>query len=127
MKLEVTTSGDFNNTVAWCQKVQTLRPQKTLNSIGAQGVTALSAMTPVGETGKTAAGWSYKVSKTGSGWEVAWYNHAHPETTANVALLLQYGHGTGTGGYIPGRDYINPALQGIFAKGSQQITEEMTK
>ena len=127
MKFEITTSGNFKNTESWLTRMLSNKSSSTLDKLGAQGVASLSRNTPIGETGKTAAGWTYKVSKTKSGQELAWYNHGHPETMANVALLIQYGHGTGTGGYVPGRDYINPAMNDIFTNGAKQLLEEMTR
>lgn len=127
MKVEIQTSGDFKNAESFLARLLTKNPESKLRVLGAQGVAQLSHYTPVGDTGQTAAGWSYEVSKTRSGLQLAWYNHAHPETMANVALLIQYGHGTGTGGYIPGYDYINPAMQSLFTVGAKSFLEEMTK
>lgn len=121
MKFEITTSGDFKNSENWLTRLLTKQPSTELRQIGSSGVSALSNATPVGETGETARGWSYVVSKTSGGWEVAWYNHSHPETYANVAILLQYGHGTGTGGWVPGRDYINPAMSSVFLEASKKL------
>ena len=121
MKIEITSNGDFKNAKSWLARLQSSRPESALREIGAIGVAALSRATPIGDTGKTAAGWSYKVSKASKGYEVAWYNNSHPETMANVALLLQYGHGTGTGGWVPGRDYINPAMKSVFQVASRKV------
>ena len=95
-----------------------------LNEIGIKGVSALARATPK-DTSETANSWSYKVVSTDKGFDVAWYNTAHSHTSAPVALLLQYGHGTRNGGYVPGRDYINPALRPIFETASDKILKEM--
>lgn len=121
MKFEITSSGNFKNTESWLTRMLSRKSTSELNQIGATGVAALSRATPIGETGKTAAGWSYGISRTSSGWELAWYNRSHPETMANVALLIQYGHGTGTGGWIPAHDYINPAMRGVFLEASKKL------
>jgi hypothetical protein len=84
-----------------------------LKGIGASGVNALRGNTPI-RTGATAAGWKYSVTKQGHIYSLRWMNDSHPETNMNVALMLQYGHGTGTGGYVPGIDYINPALNPVY-------------
>lgn len=90
-----------------------------LESIGQEGMLALQLATPKGSTGETAAGWRYKVTKNGSSVSVRWYNVGHPELTINLATALQYGHGTRNGGWVPGRDYINPALKPVFNKVTQ--------
>lgn len=85
-----------------------------LESMGAKGVASLSANTPK-RSGGIANGWSYKVSRTNKGWDLDWFNKGHPELSVNLAILLQYGHGTRNGGYVKGRDYINPALKPVYA------------
>lgn len=86
---------------------------------GRMGVEALRRSTPV-DTGNTANAWYYKVNTRDDGVTIEWLN-SNVNDGVNIAVILQYGHGTGTGGYVTGRDYINPALQPIF----DQITEEL--
>ena len=112
---------------AYLKGIQTRDPSTVLNTIGNQGVGALARATPIGETGRTSAGWRSSVSKVAKGYELSFTNVGHPETTANVALLLQYGHGTGTGGYVQGINYINPALQSIFATGTEALIKELSR
>lgn len=88
---------------------------------GQAGVTALSNATPV-ESGETANSWYYEIEVKPGLVSIIWKNR-HVDDGANVAILLQYGHGTGTGGYVQGRDYINPAMKPIF----DQIEAEFTK
>lgn len=126
MKIEITTEGDFKDTISWLNRIKKNSPVSTLNAIGKEGVSALKGATPK-DTGGTAAGWDYKVSATGGKQEVAWYNTANPGTTANVALLIQMGHGTRTGGYVPPIDYINPALKGVFSNAADRLAKEMFK
>jgi hypothetical protein len=76
------------------------------------GVNALANSTPV-ETGLTARSWQYRIVKDRRGPTIEWYNTNQVNGTP-VAILIQYGHGTGTGGYVAGRDYINPAMRPIF-------------
>jgi hypothetical protein len=92
-----------------------------LESLGQKGVAALSSATPV-DSGLTAASWSYEISNKNGRTTITWFN-SHVESGVNIAIILQYGHGTGTGGYVSGRDYINPAIQPIF----DQIAEDMWK
>lgn len=127
MKIEIASKGSFANTTSWLTRLQTKAPTSALNEIGRSGVQALSRATPIGETGETSAGWSYGVSKRKGKSTVSFYNNSHPETSANVAMLIQYGHGTKNGGYVPGRDYINPALSSVFASGANKLAQEMIK
>lgn len=123
-KLEVT--GDWSNMEAFLKKA--MRPesaQSELRRMGEEGVRALSAATPKGETGETSAGWRYRIEPNSKGYQLYWYNVAHPHTTTPVAILIQYGHGTGTGGYVPPIDYINPALNPIFQSALERLSKGM--
>lgn len=100
-----------------------MQNQEYVNEIikcGIEGVKALSAATPV-DTGKTAASWSFEAVKTGSGIRIEWYNANVTRDGTPIAIMLQYGHGTGTGGYVVGRDYINPAIESVFKDISENI------
>lgn len=83
-----------------------------LSYFGQMGVSALQAATPK-ESGDTAAQWFYEIVQDGKSWSIVWGNN-HVEEGRQIAVLLQYGHGTRTGGYVAPRDYINPALRPIF-------------
>lgn len=86
---------------------------KVLDECGRQGVEALKASTPT-RTGLTAASWAYEVEVGSGQTAIAWTNTNVTRDGDPIAILLQYGHGTGTGGYVAGRDYINPAIQPVF-------------
>jgi hypothetical protein len=88
------------------------------------GVAALSNATPV-ETGETANAWYYKIVRRKGYYSIRWYN-SHIEDGMPIAVLLQYGHGTGTGGYVQGRDYINPAIRPIFDQMINDFWREVT-
>lgn len=92
-----------------------------LDRLAQQGVIALQSATPF-DSGQTAMSWDYEIEITPSRVSIHWTN-SHREGGAPVAVLLQYGHGTGTGGYVQGRDYINPAIRPIF----DQIAETVWK
>lgn len=111
--------GDFSNTLKFLKKATSNNVNRVLSAGGPQGVSALRAATPV-RTGKTAAAWNYRMSSSGSGIEILWYN-SNQNRGFDVAKELQYGHGTGTGGYVPGRDYINPAMKLVFNSIDNQI------
>lgn len=106
----------------WLAKVSnpSSKPEKSFREIGELGVNALKSATPK-DTGDTSEGWFYKIEKK----QVIFYNRAHPQTRIPVALLIQYGHGTKNGGYVPPIDYINPALESIFRTAGDLIAKEM--
>jgi hypothetical protein len=107
-------SGDFSKTEAWLQRMSSGSIFSQLDRYGQEGVSALSAATPV-DTGETAGSWNYEIVQEKGSYSIIWGN-SHVEGNKQIAILLQYGHGTGTGGYIQGRDYINPALQPVFER-----------
>lgn len=96
---------------------------RNLDRFGKQGVVALAKATPK-ETGETANSWAYRVGRSRGFYYIEWYN-SHREGGAPVAILIQYGHGTGTGGYVAGIDYINPAMQPIFDRITNEIWSEV--
>lgn len=118
------STGDWSKTVAFLQKMQKLNVDAVLNSAGAKGAAALGRATPK-ESGLAAASWTYEIKKTSSGIEIGWKN-TDVENGFKVALMIQYGHGTGTGGYIQGRDYINPAMRPIFDEIAETVWKAVT-
>lgn len=126
MRVHYESKGNFNTTLSWLKKSASRTPTNILNQIGRKGVSALQQATPI-RSGETAAGWKYKLKQTARGYDVIYYNDSHPESSANIAVLIQLGHGTGTGGFVPGIDYINPALKPVFDWGSQALAREMSK
>lgn len=121
MRVNVSTVGDFSKTIGRLNKMAKTSPNKALQQIAKEGTSALSAGTPVGETGQTAMGWKDKVTDN----EIQWANNAHPGESVNIAKIIQLGHGTGTGGYVPPNDYIRPALTPIFGKAADIIAKEL--
>lgn len=121
--IRVKTRGNFNNTERFFKKASGINIRRILEKYGQAGVDALASFTPV-ETGKTAAAWSYEITRTSSGYSVVWKN-SNVNDGVNIALILQYGHGTRNGGYVEGIDYINPALQPIFEEMSNEIWKEV--
>jgi hypothetical protein len=122
--LEFTSSGDFSNTDRLLASLGKLDISSVLHSFGQQGVDALARATPV-ESGLTAASWDFEVTQTSSKWTITWLNH-HVNQGVPIAVILEYGHGTGTGGYVQGRDYINPAMRPIFDQIAQQAWKAVT-
>lgn len=116
--------GDFKKTEKFLIKSIGQDWKRVLDKYGAEGVSALSAATPK-ETGETSASWSYEIIQNGSSVSVVWNNSHIENGYANIAILLQYGHGTRNGGYVSGRDYINPAIQPIFDKMAEAAWKEV--
>lgn len=97
-----------------------------LNKYGQKGVDALKAATPV-RTGKTAASWYYEITAEGNQLSIHWNNSNLADGWVPVALLIYTGHGTRSGTYIPGRDYINPAIQPIFDEIAKEVWKEVVE
>ena len=117
--------GNFNNLERFLKKIEQKRYMtKVLNKYGAIGVAALSGATPT-RTGKTAASWTYEINTGGGKSSIAFLNN-NTNRNVNIAIILQYGHGTGTGGYVVGRDYINPAIQPVFDRIAEDLWREVT-
>lgn len=109
--IEMKFEGDFDMS-KWLSQVKNKKLRDVLAKAGERGVAALRANTPVG-TGKTARSWAYKVKQTERGVKIVWYN-TNINNKVPIAIILQYGHGTRQGGYVQGKDYINPAMKPIF-------------
>lgn len=107
-----TVSGSFKNLFSFLRSMEAQEPYQYLRRYGDEGVRALSSTTPH-RTGYTAGSWYYVIEDLGGIYKISWHN-SHVNQGYNIAVLLQYGHGTGTGGYVVGRDYINPAIQPVF-------------
>lgn len=119
------STGSFRNTESFLSKMLHNDISRQLDQFGARGVDALASATPT-STGKTAESWYYEVTRTKSGFSLTWKNHNVDETNVPVAILIQYGHGTRNGGYVQGRDYINPALRPIFDEIATSIWKAVT-
>jgi hypothetical protein len=119
------TSGDFNSVEKFLNRIKNLTQIRSVMDAGARaGVRALAAATPV-ESGLAANSWDYTISADGTGYRITWLNH-DVENGFPVAIMLQYGYGTGTGGYVQGRDYINPAMRPIFDKIANDVWKVVT-
>lgn len=119
-----TVSGSYKRTRKFLEKSQKMNINDILNKYGKQGVEALSKATPV-DTGKTAKSWSYEIVKDKNGPSIVWKN-SNKNKGVSIAVILQYGHGTRNGGYVQGRDYINPAIQPIFDEIANSAWKEVT-
>lgn len=116
--------GSFADTEAFLKKLSKVDILGVMNSCGKMGVEALSAATPV-DTGLTAGSWNYDVQAKNGSYTISWTN-VDIENDFPVAIMLQYGYSTGTGGYVQGRDYINPAMRPIFDQIADKVWKAVT-
>jgi hypothetical protein len=122
--IKAKTSGDFKDTTKFLKFMQSGKLYDNLERYGYKGVDALSSATPR-DTGKAAESWGFQTGHTSGVYAVSWYN-TDIEDGCNVAVFIQYGHGTGTGGYVPGIDYINPAIRPVFDMAVNDIWRRVT-
>lgn len=120
-----THKGDLPKTESFLKKLMKQDLTSILHKYGKLGVSALAAATPV-DTGKTASSWDYTVTVNKGSATIAWTN-SNVNNGVPIALLIQYGHGTGTGGYVQGRDYIKPAIQPILDDLTKALWKEVTE
>lgn len=125
MDIAVSQSGDFRNLEQFLKNAERGDYLKVLERFGRMGVDALSAATPI-ESGTTANSWSYEIVRKNGGAEID-FNNSNINKGVNVAIIIQYGHGTGTGGYVQGIDYINPALRPVFEQIADAAWKEVTR
>lgn len=117
--------GDFSRTVRFMEKAKKAVRLADLDKFGREGVAALASATPV-DSGLTASSWYYEVTNRNGTARISFYN-SNIQNGVPIAIILQYGHGTRNGGWVQGRDYINPAIQPIFDKIANQAWKEVTK
>lgn len=115
--------GDFRRTTRFLNFIRGQRYLNSLEQYGREGVAALSAATPV-DSGKTAASWTFEIERTDTVTRIAWIN-TNQNQNVLIAILIQYGHGTATGGYVEGRDFINPAIRPVFDKIADNVWKEV--
>ena len=123
MKISFSNKGDFSKTIKFLNKVKNVKINDILSKYGKIGVTALSQATPK-DSGVTSQSWNYKIEVKNNNASIVWYN-TNVVKGVNIAVILQYGHGTRNGGWVEGRDYINPAMKTIFDKIEDQVWKEV--
>lgn len=123
--IQFAVKGSFKNTEKFLKKPHGRNVRSILNKYGKIGVQALSAATPK-DSGLTAASWRYSIEEDGTSTKIVWTN-SNVNKGVNIALILQYGHGTGSGGYVTGIDYINPALKPVFDSIANVLWKEVTE
>jgi hypothetical protein len=125
MSLTVRQKGDFAKLTRYLIKAKKAINLSDLDRYGKEGVAALSSATPV-DTGLTARSWYYEIEKTETSVSISFYN-SNVQRGIPIAIILQYGHGTRNGGWVQGRDYINPAIQPIFDNIAERAWKEVIK
>lgn len=119
-----TQKGSFKNTERYLAKLSRKQAFDVLTKYGTIGVNALSNATPVA-SGETSMSWYFEVVQRHGYYSIRWHNR-HVNEGRPIAILLQYGHGTRNGGYVQGRDYINPAIRPIFDQMANDVWKEVT-
>ena len=124
--IKLRSKGNFSKSMSYLEKLRfKLKIGSVLEKHGRRGVEALSAATPR-DTGLTANSWYYEVTSDTEKGSLTFFN-SNRNKGVPIALIIQYGHGTGTGGWVEGRDYINPVIEPIFEQIEKEVWEEVTK
>lgn len=123
--ITIESQGEWKLTRNWFDRMTKLDLALVMNQFGKEGVSALAAATP-SRSGLTSKSWNYEVTQKGNNWKITWTN-SNVNKGANIAVLIQYGHGTRNGGYVVGRDYINPAIRPVFDKIAKKAWKEVTR
>lgn len=117
--------GDFSKLTRFLERAKEAVKIGELDKYGREGVAALASATPK-DSGLTASSWYYEIKHQNGSVSIN-FNNSHINEGVPIAIILQYGHGTGTGGWVEGRDYINPSIQPIFDKLADDAWKEVTK
>lgn len=123
--ISFSSKGDFSKLTTYLERAKSVVRISDLDKYGRQGVAALASATPV-DTGLTANSWTYEVTMKDGSVRLDFKN-TNIQNGVPIAIILQYGHGTGNGGWVEGRDYINPAIQPIFDEIVNSMWREVTK
>lgn len=125
--ISVKFKGNFKTTEAYLKRIKDSKNiMGILERAGANGVSLLQQATPV-ESGATAAAWGYEIHAEERGRYEIRFTNSNVNRGVNIAIILQYGHGTGTGGYVQGRDYINPAIRKAFDDMKNELIKEVRR
>ena len=117
--------GNFKKLNNFLERIKDIANKSQLDKYGMQGIEALSNATPK-KTGKTSESWYYKINRKNNSLSISFYN-SNINDGVPIAIILQYGHGTKNGGWVQGRDYINPAIQPVFDKIAEDAWKEVTR
>ena len=123
--IRFSATGDWKKTTSYLKKLSERQFLNNLEKYGQQGVNALAAATPR-ETGETASSWYYKIHKDSDSYSILWMND-NIVGDKPLAIMLQYGYGTRNGGYVQGKDYINPAMRPVFDRIARQFDADIQR
>lgn len=122
--IKITTKGDFSKAYSFMERMKEVFKHGVFDKYGQIGVEALAEATPK-RTGKTAASWYYKISRSKGAVSIEWCN-SNINKGENIAVLIQYGHANRRGAYVRGQDYINPAMKAVFEQIASDLWKEVT-
>lgn len=123
--ITIKQKGDFSKTTLYFEKLKHVFKKSDFDKYGRKGVDLLTQVTPF-ESGETASSWTYDVDISNNGVSISFYN-TNINKGVPIAIILQYGHGTRNGGWVSGRDYINPVIQPLFDEIARDAWKEVTK
>lgn len=123
--IKFSVKGDWKKTFQYLEKDHEKDIRSVLEQYGERGVAALSSATPI-RSGKTASSWTYKIQEGNGNVSIEWHN-SNINKGCNIAILIQYGHGTRSGAYVEGIDYINPAIKPIFDEIAEAVWKEVSR
>lgn len=125
MGIKIRHKGDLSKTEKYLKNANAEKVREILERYAMEGVHALMMATPV-NSGATAMSWSYEIEQSEAGVKIVWTN-SNINKNVNIAIILQYGHGTRNGGYVAGIDYINPTMKPVFDKIADKVWKEVTQ
>lgn len=123
--ISLVTSGDFKNIESFLHKMKTRNVEKVLQKCGEEGVSLLEDATPY-DTGMTESSWDYDIESSNGRYKINFYNY-NVIDGVNIAIIINYGHATGNGGYVVGYDYIDPAVKEAFDHMADELWREVVK
>lgn len=126
MRLTIESKGEFKKVNSWLAGVLNKSPVAELRKIASDGERTLANNTPK-DTGETASGWISEITTYRNNNVIEWMNVAHPEALVNIARIIERGHGTGTGGYVPPRPYIVKSMDAVWKNSGEQLARELFK
>lgn len=126
MNITFESKGDFEKLSAWLDSVSNNTPDSALRQIAKEGEQMLASNTPR-DTGETATGWVAEITSKKSISEISWTNKAHPDLEVNLAKLIDQGYGTGTGGYVQPRPFIQKSMDSVWKTAGDKVAKELIK
>jgi hypothetical protein len=126
MGVRITHKGDFKNTERFFKGYKDLDVRKILSPFGEKGVSVLSSATPI-DSGETKSSWDYRITQSRSSFSLIFINSHATNKGTPIVILLHYGHATRNGGYVQGRDFINPTIRPVFDELAEAAWKEVLK